>query len=542
MATTLQIVNIIVSCVTVITGCLMICWLLTFHYLTHISAISQRRPNTTLFIGILQIVGSLLAHNVQLIFLNTESIPYVPYINLLFFIMVCCTASGSYHLLTYRAFMVYYDIKWNKAIQDSKWRMYIDPNETNWFLKNKNTWGSSKRLLIIAFIHWSIYVLVGSISILQGDPHTPSNQFARMCVAAPGIILITIDTIIYFKMPSFNDIYWIHQETKLLLRFKILFLTSYYIITVLLSAKPYTIQYAIVALIGILSYFFLMLITIYYVLKQLQLPTNPYFARKFVNAEFMNFNMSSYSLNSAARKPVNHPSLHDVHQRLRQVLESKHGFNSFARHLTKEFCLENLLFFVETQQWLHALGRKQKYKDCIMTQMVATAPSLQDNVSIEMFTNNKNNKLTHDLIQIHFPETAPKSIIVEHDQHANADTNKKDDEFPSDQEYLQCVALFKKYIANEACFCINIDSITRNQLYAVFNGVLYSNKDSEIVEHLRKKSSINAHNLFHLFDGCRSQIFQLLTFAYQRFQKTEEYRLWAERYVKDDTALARPLK
>eukprot|EP01083_Nonionella_stella_P181971 653403_1 len=139
MATTLQIVNIIVSCVTVITGCLMICWLLTFHYLTHISAISQRRPNTTLFIGILQIVGSLLAHNVQLIFLNTESIPYVPYINLLFFIMVCCTASGSYHLLTYRAFMVYYDIKWNKAIQDSKWRMYIDPNETNWFLKFSET-------------------------------------------------------------------------------------------------------------------------------------------------------------------------------------------------------------------------------------------------------------------------------------------------------------------------------------------------------------------------------------------------------------------
>eukprot|EP01083_Nonionella_stella_P089004 248293_1 len=71
MATTLQIVNIVVSCVTVITGCLMICWLLTFHYLTHISAISQRRPNTTLFIGILQIVGSLLAYNVQLIFLHT---------------------------------------------------------------------------------------------------------------------------------------------------------------------------------------------------------------------------------------------------------------------------------------------------------------------------------------------------------------------------------------------------------------------------------------------------------------------------------------
>ena len=38
------------------------------------------------------------------------------------------------------------------------------------------------------------------------------------------------------------------------------------------------------------------------------------------------------------------------------IYRHENGFNEFARHLTKEFCIENLLFIVELQQWQTSLG------------------------------------------------------------------------------------------------------------------------------------------------------------------------------------------
>merc|ERR1711920_572430 len=130
---------------------------------------------------------------------------------------------------------------------------------------------------------------------------------------------------------------------------KILFILSFFIITLILSARPYTIKYISLAALGILIYFGFSLIIFYTVLKKFKFPTNPYHAKIYGNAQFMDRDQSEEI--SEKDKDVEMQTV-----ALKDILESRHLFNLFARHLTREWCLENLLFFVETQQWLKSLS------------------------------------------------------------------------------------------------------------------------------------------------------------------------------------------
>ena len=109
------------------------------------------------------------------------------------------------------------------------------------------------------------------------------------------------------------------------------------------------------------------------------------------------------------------------------------------------------------------------------------------------------------------------------------DTDEQQDIYPTDEEYLQCCRFFKKYIVNNASLWINIDSVARYQLYEIFgykDG--HSTKDvlveMQLVQKLRDESKVDVDGLFLIFDDCRGQIYQLLTFAYARFKKTSEYQ------------------
>ena len=77
--------------------------------------------------------------------------------------------------------------------------------------------------------------------------------------------------------------------------------------------------------------------------------------------------------------------------------------------------IENFLFFLETQQWLRSLLKKENYQTVV----------------------SKNQKCAEErLLQIEFHETAPESDILGWEE--------------QDQiEYAQCVAIFKKYITVE---------------------------------------------------------------------------------------------
>merc|ERR1712228_316133 len=107
----------------------------------------------------------------------------------------------------------------------------------------------------------------------------------------------------------------------------------YYSVVTIIGADFETIKYALMIIIVATQFFALMMVILFYPLKKFGYSSLPCRAHNnFV---------------------------------IKQLLESKDGFDAFARHLSKEFCLENLLFFVETQQWLLYLTRMSSYRDCI---------------------------------------------------------------------------------------------------------------------------------------------------------------------------------
>ena len=170
---------------------------------------------------------------------------------------------------------------------------------------------------------------------------------------------------------------------------------------------------------------------------------------------------------------------------LRQILEDDNGFNEFARHLTKEFCIENLLFILELQQCLISL-------------------------------NLESDKIESSDLNVLLPENAPKSQIV----------STKD-------IYLQFAELFKKYIANDAYFCVNISGGTRGRFYEKLE---YDDKDNKksmdvIVNYLKEKDDMDKYALFELFDDARREIFELMNFAFVRFRKTGPFQEIAAKLV-----------
>ncbi len=98
----------------------MISWFCTFYRLRHIPEISSRYPNTSLLSGIACIIGISLGSPVVLLARNISFIEYIPYSLTFCYLMSFCTHIGLYHIFSFRAYMVYFDIKWNKAIEDSK--------------------------------------------------------------------------------------------------------------------------------------------------------------------------------------------------------------------------------------------------------------------------------------------------------------------------------------------------------------------------------------------------------------------------------------
>eukprot|EP01084_Bolivina_argentea_P066724 121647_1 len=115
-----------------------VCWLWCFYILRNTKEIASRRPYSSMIAGILCIVGFVLKDPFVLAMYNTSFIDVIPYAPAITNTISQFTNIAPFHIFTYRAYMVYFDIKWNQAMEDVEWRTYIDANESNWFLKNKN--------------------------------------------------------------------------------------------------------------------------------------------------------------------------------------------------------------------------------------------------------------------------------------------------------------------------------------------------------------------------------------------------------------------
>ena len=265
---------------------------------------------------------------------------------------------------------------------------------------------------------------------------------------------------------------------------------------------------------------------------------------------------------------------------------------------------ENLLFFLETAQWLLSFGdlcdlkNDDKYQQvwCGNITFPENAPqsrivnSTQRMAEVLPALDGASNSVKvdvngmivrkSDLKYKDLQETKDNgnNVLVEIEMENETKMQIADDPSTPDtiQEeksiadyehtyYLQSVRLFRKYIANDSYFCINVSSKVRSNLYQLlgYNEHDKINED-DLVENLksnlkknernnnmkgpndglqkepnmirvRSKSHHNDKNiddLFHVFDIPRAETFQLMNYAVSRFKHTKRYKAWISKKQK----------
>lgn len=368
-------------------------------------------------------------------------------------------------------------------------RLHIDPTETNWYLKNRKTWGNPKRIgliLLCHFIFW--FIVIESLAIPSHK--TGDYTLPRLFQVVSALIPTLFDVYLYVRFPTFDDHLSISDEVKHTLRLEILMVLSYTIVGVLLRATFISIKYFLVSMIMPIILFMFTFFSLYYPLAKCNLPTMPWNALKFKRKGTQSLEIPKDVLSELPRMNTNDCTVNIMHanQFIYEVLSIKHGFEGFARHLVKEWCLENLLFLIETQQWIDALRLKDEYQAC------------------------KQNRLS-----LQFCDNAPKSRIT---------MTVYNCEDGMENEYMQSIQLFVKYIANGGQFCLNLDYRSRAKLYLEF-GLMDTNANvhEDTMFRFMKESAIGRDALITIFDSARDDIFGLLIQSLHRFQMTEEFKI-----------------
>eukprot|EP01084_Bolivina_argentea_P087395 157841_1 len=352
MSIVVDTLSIVVIISMYILGIIGICWCVSFSHLSTLPQIAARRPQASILCGYLCISALVITYPLTMLQGNVSTIPTIPYIKMILTLLSFFTSLSPYYMFTYRTYMVYFDIKFIQALEDNKWRLHIDPNETNWYLKHRNTWGNSNRVFLLLFSNWLFWLIITTISMILNNFQTSkiSAMSILLCVLMPTIV----DLIVYFKFPKFNDIWAISKEALMIVRFELINIFLYSLLQFVISPQNYTIEYILLPSFAAIFIFGYIYVIIYFPLKIFHLPTIPCIASKYkFSDDFKQQTMldSDNELSMNSMNSINFKSEVSIQRKgsktmsLQEILKDKHGFNEFARYLTFCWSLENLLFF-----------------------------------------------------------------------------------------------------------------------------------------------------------------------------------------------------
>eukprot|EP01084_Bolivina_argentea_P245382 410846_1 len=470
---------------------IVINWEITFYYVRQSEMVQKRYPKIVLSMGILCIL--FLVDRMMIILIVDFNLPY-PYWKFIQYILTFSTLGALPWVIIWRAWMLFYHIKWNNALADQKWRLYIDPLETNIFLKYRHILGNKRVIFCVLAFIWMIPCFPACLDVYNANKFT---QFARICMLFAGVIPMILMIILTCNIPQFDDIWAIHKEITLCIRVSVIGCVVYVVLSIILNAQPPSIAYNILIFVSIAINIGLSWVTFGWLFRTLNLPNNMYRAYIMRKTMLIANEMSIIKDDNIKDNKINQRS----RAMFPYILEDENGLNLFARHLTHEFAVENLLFLIEIYQYLHSIT-------------VNT-----DNEETNMLSLQVSKFLT-----LKFPETAPKSMIVQNihkrkrQQTIAVTVNLDIHELEyTNNMYQQAVQIFNKYVSQNGYFPINVSYETKKEITNFFKEWDEENgTNPEIMV------------LYHIFDKCIFEIYRLIQHSFYRFKHCDSYHQFIE--------------
>eukprot|EP01084_Bolivina_argentea_P099225 178367_1 len=335
---------VIVICICIALGLNILSWCSTFYilYRKNIKQICLRYPKAVILSGLCfstqLCITSPLGILINGILLH-EGERYIA-LDIFYSILNQLSLGGMSYMFAYRVFMIYFDIKWNLALQDSEWQLHIDANlqqNNSWFIRKKKTFGNSKTCGLILFVVWLIF-FISYITAVLINGLQKNQQIRYTIVTIQWLIPLIFFIIISCKLPKFNDIYLIRKEIKTIVITWILYLVIGTIIGLFIGADHGTWGYAFAHLRGGIWMTILCYIQFPWIFKQFDLPTN-------IFAMYINFRRVN-DMNNMDKFMISTPN--DVKNGTKttcfNILKDDTGFRAFANYLSKSWAIENLLF------------------------------------------------------------------------------------------------------------------------------------------------------------------------------------------------------
>eukprot|EP00485_Elphidium_margaritaceum_P022840 CAMPEP_0202712634 /NCGR_PEP_ID=MMETSP1385-20130828/43549_1 /ASSEMBLY_ACC=CAM_ASM_000861 /TAXON_ID=933848 /ORGANISM="Elphidium margaritaceum" /LENGTH=424 /DNA_ID=CAMNT_0049372723 /DNA_START=477 /DNA_END=1751 /DNA_ORIENTATION=- len=407
-------------------------------------------------------------------------------------------------------------------------------------------------------IAWAVLALPYLLELYVSDAFSVASR----AILIGQLLLVTLFLLaIWRKMPVFDDVWRIRNDMILEIRLIVLGMLIYAVLGIAFNFQPPSVNYAFLTSVLSIVAFLQCYAMLYSPLKRFRLPTFACWAHLVSKTatlrQRMEVSQTQYRVKRALTtdgSACDQPHLSTQFYKLKMILLHQDGFRLFAAHLMRELAIENLLFFVETSQWLDYVmqtggQQAQQAKDAaeIWIRFNEHAPrsrivcwSAQDDRVVALphdlldatLSSNSTAPSAHSGARPSATMTATASSAFSKPKSAHASQLTVDlnlDEFELStaitDPWLQCVKLFRKYVANGSYFCINISGENRIKIYEYFGyDTTSTTVDEELVEVLKEKCNNDMQQLMRIFDVARYSVFRLMIYSVSRFEASDVYQ------------------
>mmetsp|Transcript_33095 Transcript_33095/g.53013 ORF Transcript_33095/g.53013 Transcript_33095/m.53013 type:complete len:518 (+) Transcript_33095:72-1625(+) len=403
---------------------------------------------------------------------------------------------GLLFVLNVRNWMIYYQYFWTHHTMQYhldviRTRTFTKSrHKNNWFILNKTTFGSLRYVVKLygsATFILLVFALIVLLVVIQ-----ITNRVLQALASSTVLVFVLLYCLSYAvivkKTPSFNDRWYIHRESKL--HAKILLSGIMAVLFCTLVAN----SIAEAAEIGMITNCLVLLA----MWSSLNFTSTIWVLRR-------NEAMEQEPANAEQQEQLNAPGVSQTHRfgsnsstfviadaaciTVEMMLSEEHAFNAFLMYLAKEFAIENLLFFIEVNNY-------QKY-------LLVEHP-------IDICSRQKEQHL------LELPSFVPESGIIAHQSQAiwihseNMDAETHIDELYHEKRCAYDI--YKKYIREECEMEINISGEMRDSI-------------TQSIGHYARllNNSMTPNELFLVFKDCKDEVYQLMLFSLNRFKIDEEF-------------------
>eukprot|EP01084_Bolivina_argentea_P223848 378652_1 len=410
----------------IILGCVLIHYAYIYYtlYKVGVPAITGRYPKYVLLTTLIGIIHFLCANLIVIAIGNELLYPRFDKWEVLYYIFAQISSLLFPILLSYRAWRVYFQIKWNVAVQDGEWHIFIDKNfkNNNWFITHYE-WNKKYSFKICIFV-WLCFAIPVIIFISIFGVTVETAQIRLALVGTEGFLPFLFMLIIFLKIPKYDDVFKVRREIKIVLFLNVIGFLLYVSVSMIVPPDVGTWNQIALISIAIVIPFGDLIIQILYPLYNFNLPVTICSVKYFTKHLYTNhslvteLSMHSKSSNSTINiKEMNKSNCNNVSLQ-KKVLSDDNGLLAFARHVNKEFAIETIMFLIEIYQFKMKL--------------------------IELFQD-EITKMDHIFERLTFADSAPKSTVV---LELDKDSSKQN-------VFLCAVKFFIKYIVEESQFAVN---------------------------------------------------------------------------------------